>query len=149
MISFSYSKPPSILFLIFVLTTPPTPNAGTILQTRNAKLGAQSFNTFAVRLAILTAPLPSLCGLLYKSNPNKCNGVLTTCTAAGAKNCAALILLKLLSMPSLIGNLGATTGGRLKLAKIVNMSRAANRAYVAFGTGPAAPALATPKSRVN
>jgi hypothetical protein len=139
----SYSIAPINRFRTFMFTTPPTPKAGTILHIRAAALLAQSRNTFALRSPLL-AP-----GRLYRSSPSKCSGVLTSCTAAGVINCAALALLTYRLTPSLMcaSKLGASSGGRLKLAKMVRQSRTVKRANVGRGTGRADPA--EPKSWVN
>ena len=69
-------------------------------------------------------------------------GVLISCIAAGAKNCAVLLrLVSVLKIPEKCfctdggksSSLGAITGGRLKEANIVILSRIANRAYESIG----------------
>jgi hypothetical protein len=139
-----YSKPPINLFLTFVLTTPPTPNAGTILQILATALIPQSLSTLPTLSPALTS------GLLYKSRPSKCKGVLTNCTAAGVTNCAALALDIYFCTPSdmCCSKLGASRGGKLKDAKIVMQSRIVKRANVGRGTARLGPPV-EPKSCVN
>jgi hypothetical protein len=65
---------PIIPFLTLVLTTPPTPNAGTILHI----LASALFPQFITTLPTLPSfPPIRASGLLYKSKPSRCNGVLT------------------------------------------------------------------------
>lgn len=130
----SYSSRRIIFFLTFVLTTPPTPNAGMILHIRAAALFAQSRKTLAALPSGPPTPTPDR---LYKSSPSKCSGVESNCTAAGVMNCAALALLMYLCTPSLMccSILGASSGGRLKDAKMVMQSRTVKRAKVGSGTG--------------
>jgi len=122
----AYSNPTINLLLTPVLTTPPTPNAGTILATLAKQLFPQSLHTLSALLPHIT-PLPPP-GLLYISSASKCSGVLTTCKAAGARNCAIDARLITRSISSPTGNKGARTGGRLNDAKIVRQSRSANKA---------------------
>ena len=114
-----------ILPLTPALTTPPTPNAGTILPILARLLPNQSLPTFFT-LAVHGVPLPI--GLLYRSKPQRCNGVLRSCIPAGARNCATLALLTCFSTSSEMGSIGAMSGGRLKEAKMVRESRKAKRA---------------------
>ena len=116
--------------LIFALTTPPTPKAGTILPILASALTPQSLTTL---LALW--PKPSLPCLLYKSKPSRCIGVEKICMAAGATNCAVFVrpdsvLRMRLNLACTAGgnfcSFGAMSGGRLKLAKIVIESLAAN-----------------------
>ncbi|KAG9679804.1 hypothetical protein KCU87_g346, partial [Aureobasidium melanogenum] len=69
-------------FLTLVLTTPPTPNAGTM----RAILANELFNQSLLTLAHLSLA-PSVPSLLYRSRPSRCKGVEINCTAAGARNC--------------------------------------------------------------
>jgi hypothetical protein len=132
-----------IPLLTFVLTTPPTPKAGTILQILAALLFAQSLSTLPTLSPVLTS------GLLYKSKPSRCSGVLANCTAAGVTNCAALALLIYFCTPSLIwaSKEGASSGGRLNEAKMVMQSRIVKSAKVGNGTAREGPV--EPKSCVN
>jgi hypothetical protein len=129
-------------FRVFILTTPPTPNAGMILPIRARLALAQSLRT----LPTLPSFTPSL---LYKSRPSKCNGVLNTCTAAGVTNCAivAAVTYLLTSSPILASSFGAKSGGRLNEAKMVRQSRTVKRAKVGSGTGRLE--VAEPKSCVK
>lgn len=118
-------------FLTLIFTTPPKPKAGTIRPIRAKQLLAQSLATLPALSCHRTF------SLLYKSSPSRCNGVLTNCTAAGVKNCAALALLMCLSRdsPKWRERCGAMSGGRLKEAKTVRQSLSVKRAKVAAGTG--------------
>ena len=119
-------SPTPIIFLRTpLLTTPPTPNAGTTLPILATLLPNQSLPTFAT-LALHNVPSPR--GLLYRSNPHRCNGVLNSCIPAGAKNCATPTLPTDFSTCSDSGSNGAMSGGRLNEAKIVRESRSAKRA---------------------
>jgi hypothetical protein len=117
--------------LVFVLTTPPTPNAGIILPILAKELFTQSLST----LAALSA-LPTPC-LLYRSKPSRCNGVLTSWTAAGVRNCAALAAPTYCLTFALMAALsfGETMAGRLKEAKMVMLSRMVKSTKVGSGTG--------------
>ncbi|KAK3209524.1 hypothetical protein GRF29_69g2081887 [Pseudopithomyces chartarum] len=90
-------QPPIPHLLTFMFTTPPTPNAGTILPILAPQLIPQSLTTLPILPSLPHIFTPSL---LYKSNPIKCNGVLTICTAAGANTCAALLALTYRWTPS-------------------------------------------------
>lgn len=130
------------LLLTRPLTTPPTPKAGTILPILAKLLTIQS------RPILATLCLhPSQPARLYRSNPNRWTGVLTSCIAAGARNCAILVLLAALSRDfENDGRWGAIMGGRLKDANTVRLSRKANKVYEIFGIVAAGPAP-EPKSR--
>ena len=120
-------KPVIILFLTPAFTTPPIPNAGMTLAIRAALLPNQSLPTLRTLDATpntLLAPL----GRLYRSNPHKCNGVLSSWIPAGARNCATFARLTCLSTSAVMGSIGAMSGGRLKLAKMVKESRSAKSA---------------------
>ena len=113
-------------------TTPPTPNAGTIRPILASALTPQSLRTLAKR-----SPNPSRPCRLNRSSPSRWIGVLKSCMNAGARNCAVLSLA-----PSVLNTLekedwiaggnrfrrGAIRLGRLKLAKMVRLSRAAKSA---------------------
>ena len=120
----TYSSLETNPLLIFALTTPPTPKAGTILHILAAVLTTQFFFTI-FHLSHQVTPPPAR---LYISKPSKCNGVLKSCTPAGARNCAIVCPFKLFSRDWLIFLLitGPSRGGRLKLAKIVRQSRHVN-----------------------
>ena len=132
--------------LVLVFTTPPTPNAG-IMRPILAKADFAQFFTTCPTLP--SGPPILASGLLYKSNPSKCNGVLTNCIAAGVTNCATLAAPTYFftSSPIYASIFGANTGGRLNEAKIVRQSRTVKSANVGRGTGRFDPAL--PKSWVN
>jgi hypothetical protein len=136
----SYGLPSNLSIsarLVFVLTTPPTPNAGIILPILAKELFTQSLST----LAALSA-LPTPC-LLY-------NGVLTSWTAAGVRNCAALAAPTYCLTFALMAasSFGETMAGRLKEAKMVMLSRMVKSTKVGSGTGRA-DADGLPKSWVK
>lgn len=114
------------LSLVFALTTPPTPKAGTIRPIRAKAQTAQFFVTWTAR-----SRKPNVPFLLKRSRPNRCRGVLNTCIAAGARNCAvfvrpASVLSTLENFSFTLGGSSARRGamivGRLKDAKIVRLS---------------------------
>ena len=108
-----------------LLTTPPTPKAGTILPMR-ARLQPNQSRRTTLSLSLQVA-WPR--GRLYRSKPSRCNGVLKSCMAAGARNWAVLARLMCFSSSApKPGRRGAISGGRLKLAKTVMESRMAKRA---------------------
>lgn len=129
-----YSIP---LLLTFAFTTPPIPNAGTILHTLAAVLTPQFFHTIFALSPHSTFPPFPLSALLYRSNPSKCNGVEKTCIAAGATNCAVVcppnVSQPFLSKCAWI--CGPRSGGRLKDAKMVMESLSANNVIVGNPTG--------------
>ncbi|CAD6565855.1 MAG: hypothetical protein ASARMPRED_008014 [Alectoria sarmentosa] len=101
---------------------PQLPRAGSGVLSVATAVGGDGHAT----LVLHGVPLPM--GLLYKSNPHKCNGVLNSCIPAGARNCATLTLLTDFSTSSDIGSKGAMSGGRLNDAKMVRESRIAKSA---------------------
>lgn len=109
------------LRLTFAFTTPPTPNAGTILHILAAALTAQFFLTIA-HLSPQLTPLPPL---LYRSRPSRCMGVDKSCTDAGARNCATVCPLKFFWISALMlrDMTGPSSGGTLNEANIVRQSR--------------------------
>jgi len=138
----------SIKFLLtLVLTTPPTPNAGIILPIRANAALPQSLSTLET---LPSAPPTAAVGLLYRSSPSKCNGVLNSWTAAGVTNCATLAadMYFCASTPMCSEILGAKRGGRLNEAKMVRQSRTVKRAKVGRGTARAGPPV-EPKSWVK
>lgn len=144
----SHSSLPINPLLTFELTTPPTPNAGTILQIRATALLAQLPTTMPTLPPSPTILAP---GLLYKSRPSKCNGVLISWIAAGVTNCATLAAVTyfFISSPIFCSIFGASKGGRLNEAKMVRQSRTVKRANVGSGTGRLGPDDAAAKSWVN
>ena len=126
------AEPSIIRFLNPVLITPPAPNAGTIRAILAKLLPSQSRLTLLTLSRHPTDPLFPLllpAGRLYRSSPHRCSGVLSNCIPAGARNCAALCLLKRASTSLLkVGSKGAISGGRLNDAKTVSESRTAKRA---------------------
>lgn len=133
--------------LTFVLTTPPTPNAGTIRPILASALLAQFLATWPTRPS---APPMLAPGRLYRSSPSRCRGVLTNWMAAGVTNWATLAPVTYLFIWSLMwaSTFGAKSGGRLNEAKMVRQSRTVKRANVGSGTGRLGP-LPLPKSWVN
>ena len=132
-----YSSLPIKSLLTFPLTTPPTPKAGTILPIRAIALTPQSLVTLANR-----SPNPSRPRRLNRSSPSRWTGVLNSCIAAGARNCAVLVrpasVLRIrlnwfLSDGGRCASCGAMSDGRLNEAKMVRLSRAAKRAQDIFG----------------
>ena len=132
-----YSSLPIKSLLTFPLTTPPTPKAGTILPIRAIALTPQSLVTLANR-----SPNPSRPCRLNRSSPSRWTGVLNSCIAAGARNCAVLVrpasVLRIwlnwfLSDGGRCASCGAMSDGRLNEAKMVRLSRAAKRAQDIFG----------------
>ena len=129
------ADPSIIFFLNPLLITPPAPKAGTILAIRARLLPIQSRPTLLTLCCQpILFPFPAAEeeeeeGRLYRSRPHRCSGVLSNCIAAGARNCAALCLLKRDSSSLLKGGSnGAIDGGRLKDANTVSESRMANSA---------------------
>lgn len=114
--------------LTFLLTTPPTPNAGTILHILATALIPQFF-LMMPHLSPQVTTFPFMLGLLYRSKPRRCIGVLSSCTLAGATNCAIVAPLRLLLNSSVmpLSIIGPSKGGRLKEAKMVRQSLAANK----------------------
>src|SRR5690242_9277784 len=142
-----YSSRPINPALTFVLTTPPTPNAGTIRPILASALLAQFLATWPTRPS---APPMLAPGRLYRSSPSRCRGVLTNWMAAGVTNCATLAPVTYLFIWSLMwaSTFGAKSGGRLNEAKMVRESRTMKRANVESGTGRLGPLL-LPKRWVN
>jgi hypothetical protein len=132
-----YSSLPIKSLLTFPLTMPPTPKAGTILPILATALTPQSLVTLANRSANPSRPCR-----LNRSSPSRWTGVLNSCIAAGARNCAVLALLAsvlrirpnwFFSEGGRCASCGAISGGRLNEAKMVRLSRAAKRAQDSLG----------------
>lgn len=126
---FHFSALSMRLNLTLRFTTPPTPYAGIIRQILAMVLIPQFLATDCHRFCHETGVAAAL-GRLYTSNPSKCNGVLASCTMAGAANCTTVnpLTFFLISSPIRSFSQGPNLGGTLKLAKIVMQSRKVNSA---------------------
>lgn len=120
------------LSLTLAFTTPPTPNAGIILAIRAMTLIAQFF---LIMIQRWRQWILGSCRL-YKSSPSRCRGVLSSCTVAGAANCAIVWPFMYCCNSGLNWRVmdGPIKVGTLKEAKIVKQSRIVKRVRDEEGT---------------